>query len=84
MEKPSTIRGEPQADAGHGGEDLGQRVGGKEVLELGAQGVTLFQHGQQLAGQPADDTAVLVGGEDRDGLFAEVARISAQGVSHPW
>jgi len=65
--------GGPDAHAGHGGQDLGQRVGLQPRGELLRDAVPLVPGAEQLPGETGDDSAEGLGAEDHDSLLVQCA-----------
>ena len=63
--------GGPDATAGHGGQDLGNRVGLQPCGELLRDAVPLVAGVEELAGETGDDPAEGVGAGDDDALLVQ-------------
>ncbi len=61
----------PDPDAGHGGQDLGKRVGLQQFLDAGGEQLTLIEHGAERAGKAGDDQRRCLGAGHDDALFVE-------------
>ena len=75
----------PDADAGHGHQDLGKRVRRHELLDLlGDRGALLTQR-RELCGQPRQDDAGGIGAGDDDGLRGECGEeLLGEPAAEPW
>jgi len=75
----------PDADAGHGHQDLGKRVRRHEFLDLLGDLSALLTQRRELRGQPGQDHAGGVGAGDHDGLRREGSEdLLGEPAAEPW
>jgi hypothetical protein len=75
----------PDADAGHGHQDLGKRVRRHEFLDLLGDLSALLTQRRELRGQPGQDHAGGVGAGDHDGLRPECGEdLLGEPAAEPW